>query len=120
MSYPPEAMREDLTTLSRENAALRARVAEMHRRAQAAESAIGITIADCRREGVSLGRSLANAGYRSMEERAEKAEARVTGLRAALETYTCHLDECDYWSSEDVRNPNACTCGLSRALEDDK
>lgn len=74
---PPAAdhergVREDAET---EVLRLRDKVRELNRRAQAAESAVGITIEDCRRQGVSLGRALANAGYAKLA--AENADLRA-------------------------------------------
>ncbi len=58
------------------------RANEYHRRAQAAEAAVTVTVDDCRRQGVSLGRSLANAGYRALTERAERAEGALREIDA--------------------------------------
>jgi hypothetical protein len=60
------------------------RCTEWHRRAQVAEAAVNITIEQCRREGVSLGRVLANAGYRRMEERIAELEAENARLLALV------------------------------------
>ncbi|MBT8200065.1 MAG: hypothetical protein KJO36_06075 [Acidimicrobiia bacterium] len=40
----------------------------LNRRAQIAEAAARVTIEDCKRQGVSLGRVLANAGYLQLED----------------------------------------------------
>ena len=91
----------------------------MHRRAQAAEAGVGVTVEDCRRQGVSLGRTLANAGYRSIEEErdrlAQHAEALAQTLEEAVErhmvaaTFMSHeLDDYrrDYPRPADGRGPS--------------
>ena len=55
-------------TLAAEVAALKGKLKGMHRRAQKAEAANALTVEDCERKGVPLGRVLANAGYYKMEE----------------------------------------------------
>lgn len=59
---------------------------ELRRRAEVAESLIGTTVEDCRREGVSIGRALANAA-------ATQARARVAELEQAVRTYLAAVDE---------------------------
>ena len=59
---------------------------EMRRRAEVAESLLETTVEDCRREGVSMGRALANAA-------ATKARARVEVLEQAVRTYLAAVDE---------------------------
>lgn len=64
-----------------EVARLRAKQTEMNRRLTKAEAHVETTIEDCRRQGVSVGRGLANAGYMAMRARAEKAEAEVAAFK---------------------------------------
>lgn len=52
---------------------------ELNRRATQAEAACRVTVEDCRREGVSLGRSLANAGYAALEAEIERLRGLVYG-----------------------------------------
>jgi hypothetical protein len=56
---------------------LRATNRELNRRATVAEAACRVTVEDCRREGVSLGRSLANAGYATLEAEIERLRGLV-------------------------------------------
>ncbi len=59
---------------------------DMRRSLQAAEAAIGTTVEDCRREGVSMGRKLANAS-------ASVLGARVDELESAARAYLAAVDE---------------------------
>jgi len=66
---------------------------ELNARATKAEAAMLVTVADCRRQGVSLGRVLANAGYAMMEARVVAAEAEVARLTKREEMWSaCHDD----------------------------
>jgi hypothetical protein len=55
----------------------------LHRRLQRAESAMQITVDECRRQGVSLGRSLANAAWAKAVAERDEARAELAALRAA-------------------------------------
>jgi DNA repair exonuclease SbcCD ATPase subunit len=59
---------------------LRGQLTEMHRRAQRAEAAAKTTIEDCEKQGVSLGRTLANEGYDAMKAENASLKARVEEL----------------------------------------
>jgi hypothetical protein len=69
---------EALATAQQERDEARQKSGEYHRRAQQAEAAIVATVTD----GQSIGRALANAGYRHWQERAEAAEAERDALKA--------------------------------------
>lgn len=53
---------------------------KLHRRCQAAESAVKENIDVCRRQGVSLGRKLANAGYLILEDETKAQAKRIEEL----------------------------------------
>jgi len=59
---------------------LRDKNRELHRRCQAAESAMQITVDDCKRQGVSMARSLVNAAYIKLQAENEQ-------LKEELEDY---------------------------------
>ncbi len=71
---------EKLERLEAENDNLGRKNAKLHRRCQAAESANKTTIEDCKRQGVSLGRALANAGYLQLRAENEQLQAENKGL----------------------------------------
>lgn len=56
------------------NAALTTR---LHRRTQAAEAGLRDTVADCRRQGLSLGRRLANSAFAAVSTECERISARL-------------------------------------------
>jgi len=55
-----DLVRQDRDALKVENAALKDKLSEMNRRCQRAESAALVKVEDCKRQGISLGRGLAN------------------------------------------------------------
>lgn len=55
----PMTEQEEMAMLA-ENAALKEKLSEMNRRCQQAESAALVKVEDCKRQGISLGRGLAN------------------------------------------------------------
>ena len=70
---------------------LREKNRELNRRATRAESVMNVTAEDCRRQGMSLGRALANVAYDSDHAKLEAIEARcrfpdsVGDLREAIQ-----------------------------------
>ena len=84
--------REDLATLCtlaetaiRERDEARETIKRLNRRCTAAEGHVKTTIEDCQRQGVSVGRGLANAGYRLLQQERDAALARVERLEQILE-----------------------------------
>ena len=91
---------DDVCLLLNDHSRLQAAISAFHRRAQAAEAGVGVTVEDCRREGVSLGRTLANAGYRALEEERDRlarhAEALAAGIESVIEPGPEHWEDvCD-------------------------
>lgn len=71
------AARADAERRARELAEARATNTRLHRRVQAAEAAARTTVEECRRAGVSLGRSLAVWAAGNWRTRAEQAESQL-------------------------------------------
>lgn len=68
-----------------EVAALEKELKASRKREQAARKAAKTTIADCRRQGISMGRSLANWAAQNYMEEAQAAEAELERYRALVE-----------------------------------
>lgn len=86
---------------------LRAKHTEMNRRLTKAEAHVETTIEDCRRQGVSIGRGLANAGYVAMRARVEKAEAAIARVRALC-------DDAEEWA---LSSPSVSTSRIRAVLD---
>ena len=67
---------------------------ELHRRCQKAEAANQVTIDDCKRQGVSIGRSLANAGYLKLESEIKRLEKENGQLKLDLIEQIGLCDKC--------------------------
>lgn len=65
-------------------ASLRRTNTGLNRRCQRAESAALQNVEECRRQGISLGRSLANFGYSRAERRAEELSSELQAARDQL------------------------------------
>lgn len=76
-----ETLQAEIARLTQERDAARAHASTWHRRAQQAEAANAITVEQCRREGVSLGRQLANAGYHSLTQEIEELTNALTACQ---------------------------------------
>lgn len=74
-----EAMKD---AVAEERDRMRATNNRLHKRAQLAESAAMTTVEDCKRQGVSLGRMLANAAANKYAEERDEALAAVERVRA--------------------------------------
>lgn len=68
---------------------------KLHRRCQAAESAVKENIEACRKQGVSLGRKLANAGYMILEDENKSQAKRIEELEKALKEIITESGEVD-------------------------
>lgn len=86
--------------LRRERDEARQQATHYHRRAQKAEALNEKTIDDCRREGVSIGRGLANGGYWMLKDRIEEtakerdaARAELAAAKATLVRALCLLQD---------------------------
>lgn len=66
---------------------------ELRQRVEQAEKAARVTIDECRRQGVSLGRSLANYAATMERERAERAEADAAAARAERDRVRLSLQQ---------------------------
>ena len=81
----------EMERLEAEIERLREKNRELNRRATRAESVMNVTAEDCRRQGMSLGRALANVAYDSDHAKLEAIEARcrfpdsVGDLREAIQ-----------------------------------
>ena len=73
---------------------LKQKLNHWHRRAQKAEAELCVTAEARARQGQSIGRRLAGATWHHYKDRAEQAEATLTQLREALETYGRHHANC--------------------------
>jgi len=84
-------VRDERDALRAEVEWLREKNRELNRRATRAESVMNVTAEDCRRQGMSLGRALANVAYDSDHTKLEAIEARcrfpdsVGNLRDAIQ-----------------------------------
>ena len=75
----------DYTTLRSQLDAVTKERGELRQRVQQAEKAARTTIDDCRRQGVSLGRSLANYACKMERGRAERMEQQIADVRSVCE-----------------------------------
>lgn len=81
------AARTALSALIAAYERLRGRYAEMHRRAQLAESAAATKVEECQRKGWSLGRGLAVWGLTKAQRENEELRAEVESLRGLIESH---------------------------------
>lgn len=102
----------------RESAALRARVTELEFPAKMYANECDLMQAFVREHGVGGVEGYGRSVFDLMREEVVTLRARVTRLREALEKYADHREGCPYYENGD--DPPTCTCGLSRALEDDR
>lgn len=79
------ALVAEVEKLRAEVESLRATNRRLNRRATEAEGQVRTTIEDCRRQGVSLGRGLANAGYAAMEAERDAALNQAAKLQEQLD-----------------------------------
>ncbi len=79
---PVLALLDALDAAERERDEARATNTRLNGRLTKAEAAMRTTIEDCMRQGVPIGRRLANAGYLMERARAEQAEAALDRVRA--------------------------------------
>lgn len=68
---------------------------ELRQRVEQAEKATRVTIDECRRQGVSLGRSLANYAATMERERAERAEADAAAAQLQAQQWHEAFDRCN-------------------------
>lgn len=71
--------------LKTENVALKEKLSEMNRRCQRAESAALVKVEDCKRQGISLGRGLANWHGSKLQRDLDAALLQNSELRAQYE-----------------------------------
>lgn len=76
--------RTDVLALVDEVERMRAKNTELNRRATKAEGQVSTTIEDCRRQGVSVGRRLANVGYNIVRDELDETLAREERLLEAI------------------------------------
>lgn len=77
--------------------ALRATNSRLNRRAQQAEAAAQVTIEDCKRQGVSLGRLLSAGGYAMRERERDEARADLAAERQAMQRVIA-LHQPKFWN----------------------
>ena len=83
-------MIEQIEQLQAENDSLKKTNQSLNRRCQQAESACNTTIDDCRREGISLGRSLAGVGHNVLLAENISLHTGIKRLKEAL-TEASHM-----------------------------
>lgn len=88
---------EDARLLVAEVRALRATNSRLNRRAQQAEAAAQVTIEDCKRQGVSLGRLLSAGGYAMRERERDEARADLAAERQAMQRVIA-LHQPKFWN----------------------
>ncbi len=83
----------DLAALCEAVETLTAERGQLRQRVEQAEKAAKVTIEDCRRQGVSLGRGLANYGYQMAQDELAALRAEVARLEAAIRWALGETDE---------------------------
>lgn len=87
------AAREDIPRLLEALDEARETNRRLNRRVTQAEAQVMTTVEDCRRQGMSLGRGLANAACARLEEERDAARAKVARVREVLTGWDAHEAE---------------------------